>query len=202
MNLTEIPSTAATTTLIRTRRSVFPTQYTGGKVKDSVIWEMLENANWAPTHGKTEPWRFVVFADQALTDLGKMQADSYKSRTTEETFKQQKYDKLINNHAAASHVIAIIMERQPSRKLPEDEEVAAVACAVQNMHLTATAHKVGAYWSSGGMTYDEKAREFFALNDGDKLLGFFFVGQVEGAWPEGTRSAITDKVSWVSEIEQ
>lgn len=33
---------------------------------------MLEAANWAPTHGKTEPWRFVVLgraAQEELVDL-------------------------------------------------------------------------------------------------------------------------------------
>ena len=30
---------------------------------------MLEAANWAPTHGKTEPWRFVVLDRAAALDL-------------------------------------------------------------------------------------------------------------------------------------
>ena len=30
---------------------------------------MLEAANWAPTHGKTEPWRFVVLDRAAAIDL-------------------------------------------------------------------------------------------------------------------------------------
>jgi hypothetical protein len=37
-----------------------------------VVLAMLEAANWAPTHGKTEPWRFVVLgrsAQEQLVDL-------------------------------------------------------------------------------------------------------------------------------------
>ena len=30
---------------------------------------MLEAANWAPTHGRTEPWRFVVLSEDALQDM-------------------------------------------------------------------------------------------------------------------------------------
>ena len=30
---------------------------------------MLEAANWAPTHGKTEPWRFVVLGRQAQEEM-------------------------------------------------------------------------------------------------------------------------------------
>lgn len=48
-------------TLIRHRRSVFQAEYTGEKVDDAIINQMLENANWAPTHKMTEPWRFIVY---------------------------------------------------------------------------------------------------------------------------------------------
>ena len=47
--------------LIKNRRSVFPNLYTGEPVPKEVIDQMLENANWAPTHKFTEPWRFTVF---------------------------------------------------------------------------------------------------------------------------------------------
>lgn len=38
----------------------------------SVVEGLLECANWAPTHGRTEPWRFVVLgraAQEQLMDL-------------------------------------------------------------------------------------------------------------------------------------
>ena len=46
---------------IRHRRSIFPKNYLPEEsVSEENIWKILEAANWAPTHGKTEPWRFVV----------------------------------------------------------------------------------------------------------------------------------------------
>lgn len=48
------------TELIRSRRSIYPTMYSDVEVDDSNINEILENANWAPTHRITEPWRFLV----------------------------------------------------------------------------------------------------------------------------------------------
>jgi hypothetical protein len=49
-----------------------------------------------------------------------------------------------------SHMIAICMARQPNpdKLMPLWEELAAVACAVQNMHLMSTSLGVAAYWSS------------------------------------------------------
>ena len=35
----------------------------------SVLEQMLEAANWAPTHGRTEPWRFVVLSPEGLQQM-------------------------------------------------------------------------------------------------------------------------------------
>jgi len=51
--------------LIKKRRSIFPAQYTDREIAKSDIEKILEAANWAPTHKKTEPWRFRVFRGNA-----------------------------------------------------------------------------------------------------------------------------------------
>lgn len=35
----------------------------------SALEQMLEAANWAPTHGRTEPWRFVVLSGEGLQEM-------------------------------------------------------------------------------------------------------------------------------------
>ncbi len=192
-------NTAELSRLIRHRRSIPPEQFAAGKkVEDALIHEMLENAKWAPTHGLTEPWRFTVFTGTGLKKLGQFQAELYKKITPAPEFKQPKYDKLLQRPSLASHVISIGMKRQESGKIPEVEEIEAVACAVQNMFLTATAQGVAAYWTTGGITYDEAAKDFFGLEEKDKLLGFFYIGQHEGELPQGKRTAVSEKVKWIS----
>ncbi|MFT5617970.1 MAG: nitroreductase [Arenicella sp.] len=183
--------------LIRNRRSVFPRQYSDRIVEREIIEQMLENANWAPNHGKTEPWRFFVFAGDSKTEFGELQAKLYRKLTPTESFQETKFEKLRTNPQKASHVIAICMKRQESEKIPEIEEVEAVACAVQNMYLTATTYGVGAYWSSGGATYKEELKEHFGLCEKDKILGFFYVGYPAGEVADGQRGAIGEKVVWV-----
>ena len=39
----------------------------------------------------------------------------------------------------------------PGKLMPEWEETAAVACAVQNLHLALVAEGLAGYWSSGGV---------------------------------------------------
>jgi nitroreductase len=50
-----------TTNIEHIIRSIFPKDFSQTKkVPLSVIQDILSSANWAPTHGKTEPWRFCV----------------------------------------------------------------------------------------------------------------------------------------------
>ena len=60
--------------------------------------------------------------------------------------------------------------------LPEWEEIAATAMAVQNMYLTATAYEVGCYWSTPGMI--NHLREFLQLEENQKCIGLFYLGKV------------------------
>ena len=64
--------------LIKKRRSVFPAQYTNQAINKSEIEKILESANWAPTHKKTEPWRFKVFLEKSKEELGKFLAKKYE----------------------------------------------------------------------------------------------------------------------------
>ena len=89
------------------------------------------------------------------------------------------------------------MKRDEKERLPEIEEVEAVACAVQNMCLTATAYGLGSYWGSGGITYFEDAKSFFGLGAKDKLLGFLYLGIPKTMPPAGKRRPIEEKVTWV-----
>ena len=63
---------------IRSRRSIYSSMFSGEVVDDAIIGQMLENANWAPTHKLTEPWRFVVFKGEGLKKLATFQSELYK----------------------------------------------------------------------------------------------------------------------------
>ena len=186
--------------LLRNRRSIYPKMYSGEPVSDSIIQKMLENANWAPTHRLTEPWRFVVFSGGGLKTLASFQSNLYKELALKEgNFDTENFEKLATKPMLASHIIAIGLKRDPRKSVPVIEEVASVAAAVQNMYLTATAHGIGCYWGSGGITYKKEAKSFFGLDGEDQLLGFLYIGNLreDCKWPAGKRKPIADKVKWV-----
>ncbi|MCH2201286.1 MAG: nitroreductase [Fuerstiella sp.] len=189
----------AVSELIRRRRSIKPSQFNTQRIDDSVVSVLLENANWAPTHGMTEPWRFFVFSDTARESLGHALAGIYRTITPMDVLKPAKADKLVESCRRSSHVIAVAMKRQDSRKIPEIEEIEAVACAVQNLHLTATAYGLAGYWSSGKAICSDQFRDFLTLGPDDRILGLFYLGYTDDEWPDGHRSPAADKIQWFRE---
>ena len=184
--------------LMHSRRSVFPKDYTGERVSDEIVRQMLENANWAPSHKLTEPWRFVVFTGNGLNRLAEFQSNCYREVTKRDgSFKEEKFQSLLTKPLQSSHIISVGMKRDAKKSVPEIEEIGAVFCAMENMYLTAAAYGVGCYMSTGGVTNFEEAKEFFGLGPEDKMLGFFHVG-IPKAWPEGRRRALEEKVKWVN----
>jgi len=183
--------------LIRNRRSVFPNQFEPGKqVPEAIIRDILENALWAPNHGQTEPWHFTVFSGEGLQKFAEFQSELYKQEAGE-NFKEPVYVKFQSQPLLASHIISIGMKRPPVKKFPEIEDIAAVACAVQNIYLSVSAHGLGGYWTTGGVTYKESAKSFFGLGEEDKLLGFFYIGYVAVPSPSAKRLPLEEKVTWV-----
>jgi nitroreductase len=184
--------------IIKNRRTILPPLYEKGKiVPDEIIWQILENANHAPNHKHTEPWRFTVFTGEGLQHFAELQSSLYKKYAGEK-FKEIKLKKLMDFPLMCSHVIAIGMKRNTEDKIREIEEIEATACAVENMFLTVTAYGLGSYWTTGGITYFEEAKPYFDLGPDDKLLGFFHIGYVARPVGEGyKRGPIKEKVKWI-----
>src|SRR5258708_22285037 len=185
--------------LMRSRRSVFPKDYSGEKVDDTIVKQMLENANWAATHKLTEPWRFVVFTGSGLKKLADFQSECYKQVTQAKgTFDENKHEGLKLKPMECSHIIAVGMKRDEKKSVPEWEELGAVFCAIENIYLTATAYGVGCYLSTGGITNFGEAKSFFGLGQEDKLVGFIHVGIPKGTAINGKRKSIEEKTKWIT----
>ena len=185
--------------LARSRRSTFPDQFQAGvAVDDAIIKEIVTNALWAPNHGKAEPWHFTIFSGEGLKTFATFQSELYKE-TTPDNFKEATYQKLQQQPLKCSHVIAISMKKTPNKNIPEMEDIAAVGCAVENMYLSVTAYGLGGYWTTGGVTYREKAKEYFNLGPDDKLMGFFMVGHIAIPSTGARRQPFEEKVTWIRE---
>jgi len=178
--------------LIKSRRSIMPSQYNNLTVNDEEIDLILEAANWAPTHKRTEPWRFKILKNKSKNNLGEFLAKKYKETTSH--FSKFKYNNLIEKAKKSSTIILICMQRDPIESIPVWEEIAAVSMSVQNMWLMASNLKIGGYWSSPKLI--DFINEFTPLNQGETCLGIFYMGKYDGETLLRNPTPMKNKVSW------
>ena len=160
--------------IIESRRSIFPKDYTGEEIEQEILDEILRSATFAPNHKRTKPWRFKIFKGEEKNRLGEKLAEIYKNTVAPQHFLEKKYLSISEKAAKANVIVTISVNF--SGLLPEWEEIAATAMAVQNMYLTCTAHGIGSYWSSPGMI--KHLDEFLNLEENQKCYGLFYIGKI------------------------
>ncbi len=186
MNISEI---------IKNRRATPPRMLVKKPLDKGVVEQLLENANWAPNHKKTEPWRFKVYTGEAKVQLARKCGEILRKRQAAgydvATEKIKKFETTIENVPVA---MAVVVQLDRAKRLPEWEEVAAVSMAVQNMWLTATEMGLGAFWATPG--FMELFTELLGIEEGQRALGFFYVGEILMDYPSPGRGDISQKVEW------
>jgi nitroreductase len=183
--------------VIRMRRTIKPEKMNGRVIPEDVLSELLNSADWAPTHARTEPWRFIVVDNPRVKEFARWHADLLRANSDPATFTQLKYDNIARLGENVSHIIIAWMKRVPTHKIPEIEEVCASAAAIQNLLLTATANGVASFWSSSGLTHHPAFRDALNLGEEDRVLGILYLGYTDEPFKQGTRMVpLADKVEW------
>lgn len=182
--------------LIKTRRTIKPAAMNGTVLDEATILKCLEAAHWAPTHGRTEPWRFFVYSGVQLVNFCSDHAEMYKSSVAAESFMASKYDSLKNMPQTVSHLIAVGMERTPLTKIPFLEEYAAVCAAVQNILLMAHSLDIATIWSTGGMALKPEMKAYLGLQQAeDEVVAFIYMGKTDKSdAPALRKTSVEDKI--------
>ena len=198
-----VPSLAETSALIRHRRSIKPVDMDAARpVGRELIEHLLEDATWAPSHGLTEPWRFRVFTGESpRKDLADTLQRIYREVTPPSLFQDDKFKKMGENPLLAPVVIACWMERSGGDKIPEMEEIEAVACALQNLMLAATAAGLGSFWSSPPLLESRPFKHWLGIREEDRCVGLVYLGwpREDRALPKSARRPLSGVVSWRSD---
>jgi nitroreductase len=188
--------------IVINRRSTKPADFNGKKIEDEHIRQLLELANWAPSHGLTEPWRFVVYSGEAVRQFCQQHADQYKQITPPDKFAAAKYEKQAHNGDLASHLIIVHMKRGANPAIPALEEVCATAAAADNILLGAEALGIAVLWSTGGTVLQPVMKEYLGLGPEDSILGLLYLGytdELETRRP-GKRTPVSEKTKWITAL--
>ena len=174
------------TSIIQSRKSVYPKEFNGEIIKDKDIIQLLENANHAPSHKMTQPWRFKIFCQNSKKKLL-----NEIMKVTD--FSESKKQNIENRFEKTSHIIGICMKKN-IEIVPEWEEIAATAMAVQNIWISCSKSKIGGYWSTP--KYSRKLRKFLELDKDEICLGFFYLGIHQSERKKRLRDSVVDKIQW------
>ena len=135
--------------LIQSRRSVGA--LSGQPVSRADVEQVLRAALAAPNHHDTHPWRFVVIAGTARGEIS-------------------------HRLERAPVVIACLVRGTHAGVVQEREDRDAVAAAIQNMLLAAHASGLASIWRTGEMVDDPAVAATLGLADGDRIVGFVYLG--------------------------
>ena len=181
--------------MIANRRSIFPQFFTDRPVGRTTLEQLLEAANLAPSHRKTEPWRFRVYTGTGKQQLMDELLEQYGHDKDDAPAIAKKFGKKIGQSAA---VLLIFLHRDPQQRVPEWEEIAAVGAAVENLWLSLDEHGLGGYWSSPGFVCGDYG-DWPGSADNERCLGMFYLGYHEAPDLMRPRGDWRDKVTFVGE---
>jgi nitroreductase len=169
----------------------------GNKIPDDQVLQLIKLADFAPTHGRTEPWRFIIYKGSALDKFAKDHGTLYWENTPPDKRLAEKKRNLEYVGEKASHLVIVYMKRTAHTKIPRDEEYAATAAAVQNILLGAEAMGLAAIWNTGGMALHESMKQYLQLESEDTIVAFLYLGYSSEQQARLTRRIpIAQKVEW------
>jgi nitroreductase len=144
------------------------------------IEQIIQAGTRAPDHGRLRPWRFVVIEGDARKQLGAIMARILRTKMPD--VQQAQLDTEAGKVMRAPTIIAVGAKISKA-KIPEIEQFAAVAAAVQNMFLVANALGYGAMWKTGSVAYDRGAKELLGLAPEDHIVGLLYLGTTAAPGP-------------------
>jgi len=164
--------------LLKTRRSIKPSQLEGPPPTAQEIETLLTVASRVPDHGKLVPWRFIIFEGQARLAAGEAIINAFRAKYPDANSEQIATEQ--RRLARAPLVIAVVSRAAPHVKIPEWEQVLSAGAAAMSLVLAAHALGYGAYWMTEWYAYDRGVLDALGLKPNERIAGFVHIGRSNG----------------------
>jgi nitroreductase len=182
---------------IETRRSVG--QVKQDPVPREIVEKILESAVHAPNHRLTEPWRFHVFTGKGRGELARARAEVARIQAEAEGEEEEFAAGRISRErkkAFRAPVVIVVISKGGRDQVETLENYAACAAAVQNMQLTAHSLGLATIWRTGPVAYHPYMREFFGLENGDKIVAHLYLGYPDVTERSRRREPASTRTVW------
>ncbi len=133
---------------------------------------MLAAADTAPDHGHLHPWRLVVLDEAHRRRV----SAAYAAAQSEVDDATDLVERAASKPLRGPCVVAAFARTVPHGKVPDWEQLAAAAAAVQNLCLAATALGYGSAWRTGWFIERPAVREALGAADDERVIGMVHIG--------------------------
>jgi nitroreductase len=180
-------------TMLETRRSGRPRDMAAPGPSEDELDRMLRIAARVPDHGKIAPWRFLV--------IGSARRDAFQA-LLDEAYREEKPDAGRLEYEAnaqfaqqAPCLVAVLYRPNPERTIPLSEQRDSAAAAAMQLENAATASGYVSGWLTGWAAYSEGVRTRLC-EEGESVVGFFFIGSPAKPLEERPRPELSDVVRY------
>ena len=137
--------------------------------------QLIQTVGRAPDHGRMKPWRVTVVNGAKREAFATAVAEARRARLPNMTDDQivAERDKI---RRSPSIVVIGCAVKKDNPKVPEIEQVVAVAAGVENMFLAAHAMGFGVMWKTGPAAYDDRVKASVGLTPDDHIVAILHLG--------------------------
>jgi nitroreductase len=155
---------------------------------------LLEAAARTPDHGKLEPWRFIVIAQEAMPRL----AEIVQKRGEALGLAPEQITKGRTQFDQGILAVAVIESPKPSEKIPALEQTYSAGAACLALLNAALAAGWGANWLTGWPSHDRVfMSDALNLAEHERIAGLIHIATETSAPPERPRPDLDDITSWI-----
>lgn len=161
------------------------------------VARLLDAAVRAPCHHLTEPWRFIVLTGAALDELGAVMADRVRREGADGTDVEARAALEQGRPHRAPVIVTFVYVPSANPAAIECEDRYAVGAAMQNLLVAAHASGMAAYLRTGPTAYDPAVHDLLALQEGEEVAGFVYLGYPAGEPGRPTRrTPAAERTTW------
>lgn len=183
---------------IRGRRSI--RDFRPEPIPTETIQRLLEFGIWAPNHRLTEPWRFTIIGPETKAALSHALAEDTiagmpsTSPPLDPDRRAAIEENVTRKFRSKPSVVAVTSRRSDNTKV-QQENLAAVAAAIENVQLAAWAQGIGIQWATGPVTHLPDTFRLLGADPSEEVMvGFLYLGIPAAVPPLQPRRPIAEVV--------